>query len=130
MIKKLWAIEAIRYIVIGAMTTGVNFVSYFASREILGINMTLSILISWVLSVLFAFFTNKYFVFNSTKVSKESFIREIILFFSARVSSLGLEYLLMFLFVSQLGMVELLAKILTQFGILLANYFFSKWIFK
>ena len=130
LIRKLWSIEAVRYVIIGGMTTGVNFVSYFICRDLLDIKMNTAIFIAWLLSVLFAFFTNKYIVFNSEGGAKEGFLKEILLFFGARISSLGIEYVLMFLLVSQLNVFELGAKIITQFGILVANYFFSKWIFK
>lgn len=54
--------EVISYLVFGVATTIVNIVIFFVCKDILGIDYKVSNAIGWFLSVLFAFFTNKYFV--------------------------------------------------------------------
>ena len=58
--------EIISYLFFGVMTTLVNFVSFWAFNKILGESLYLiSNVIAWVISVVFAYVTNKLWVFES-----------------------------------------------------------------
>lgn len=122
--------EIIRYIIVGGLTTAINFGVHYICRHFFDANVNTAILISWFFSVLFAFITNKYIVFQKKGSTVVQFVREGALFFGARIGSLGIEYVMMFIFISLLNIQEGFAKFLTQFFILVANYILSKWIFK
>ena len=53
------------YLVFGVLTTVVNIVVYFLSAELLHINYLISNALAWFLSVLFAYITNRKYVFDS-----------------------------------------------------------------
>ena len=89
--------------------------------------MFLSNAIAWIISVLFAFITNKLFVFES----KGNVLKESISFFIVRLISLGLDMLCMYLLISVLSTNELLSKIITNVIVIILNYVFSKiFVFK
>ena len=100
--KKLWDLfltykEIILYVFFGGMTTIVNLVSYALFTRLLNINDYVAIFLSWVLAVFFAYITNKIWVFESKSREFKELFREITSFAAARVATLGLEYVVMFI---------------------------------
>ncbi|MBM7710535.1 putative flippase GtrA [Enterococcus xiangfangensis] len=87
--------------------------------------------ISWVFSVLFAFVTNKVWVFQSKTESFKELIWEFSKFIFARVVSFGMDMATMYLLIDLLHTGNLIAKLITQIIVVVANYVFSKvFIFK
>ena len=72
--------EIIMYLVFGVLTTVVNIVVYFLSAELLHINYLISNALAWFLSVLFAYITNRKYVFES---SSQNILKEAVSFFSS-----------------------------------------------
>ena len=66
MIKKIFLKykDIIMYLIFGVLTTLINIISYFITYELLNIPNVPSTIIAWILSVIFAFITNKLFVFD------------------------------------------------------------------
>lgn len=123
--------ELVLYVVFGALTTAVSFVSYYICNTMLGIHYLASNIVSWVLAVLFAYVTNKLFVFESKGLSKKELLREFFVFILARLVSLGMEELGLWLLIGALHCDENLAKLIMQVVVVIANYVFSKlFIFK
>ena len=120
--------EIIRYLIVGVLTTLVNFSVHFICRRVFKINMNLSMVAAWFFSVLFAFVTNKFIVFQNYNTEFQSLLKETLLFFGARVASLGVEFVMMNLLVEKMKLKESYAKIVTQFFIVVINYVFSKVI--
>lgn len=130
MIKKLRAVltgEALRYLIFGVLTTAVSIGSYHAFRRF-GLPYRPATVLSWILSVTFAFVTNKCFVFQSRKRSFLAVFREAFSFFTCRLMSLVFEIVFMVLSVEKLHIDDFLAKCLTQVFIFLLNYLFSKFL--
>ncbi len=119
--------EVIRYILFGALTTVVSFVSQmlFAS---LGTPAFINTIGSWVCAVTFAYVVNKLFVFESHTATPKALLREIWLFVAARLTSLLMELVFMTVTVDLLHFSEAICKLIAQVFILVANYIFSKWI--
>jgi putative flippase GtrA len=119
--------EVINYIIVGGLTTLVSIVSYWAFRFLIKNYIILSI-ISWILAVAFAYVTNRKFVFES---KSKKIVEEITKFVTYRLVTLGLEVGLMALFVSVIGINDMLSKVILQVVVLVLNYVFSKlFIFK
>jgi len=119
--------EVINYIIVGGLTTLVSIVSYWAFRFLIKNYIVLSI-ISWILAVTFAYVTNRKYVFES---KSKKIVEEVTKFFTYRLITLGLEVVLMALFVSVLSINDMLSKIILQVVVLVLNYVFSKvFIFK
>ena len=134
--QKLWVLfltykEIILYVFFGGMTTIVNLVSYALFTRLLNINDYVAIFLSWVLAVFFAYITNKIWVFESQSREFKELFREITSFAAARVATLGLEYVVMFIGVDILFINDMLVKVFAQVLVIVANYLFSKlFIFK
>lgn len=123
--------ELVLYVVFGALTTVVSFGSYYVCNTMLSIHYLASNIISWVLAVLFAYITNKLFVFESKGLSKKELLREFFAFITARLVSLGMEELGLWLMIGVLHWNENIAKLIMQVVVVIANYVFSKlFIFK
>ena len=130
-IKKLINKEIILYVIFGVLTTIVNLIAYYLFSNIININYLISNAIAWIISVVFAYITNKFFVFNSSYINKDVIIEEFIKFMNCRLNSGLSEVVLLFLFVDLLLMNDIVAKLIIGVLVALINFIFSKvFIFK
>lgn len=121
--------EVINYLVFGCLTTVVNFVCYYLFAKVLGMEEVTSSGLSWFFSVLFAYITNKIFVFESKTTTIKEFIMEIISFFLARVlSGILCDVGTFAVMVKVFGINDVVAKLITQIMVVIVNYVLSKWI--
>lgn len=119
--------EIINYIIVGGCTTVVSVVSYYIFRLFIN-NYLVCTVLSWVVSVLFAYITNRIFVFES---KAKDIIAEFFKFVFARVLSLVSEIVVMAFLVQLLRIDDKISKLVVQFIILVLNYLFSKlFVFK
>lgn len=122
--------EILWYGFFGVLTTVVNIVSFYLLDKT-GMNVYVNNFIAWLLSVLFAFITNKLFVFNSKSLKPMVLLKEIGSFFFFRLLSLGLDMLGMYVCLSALHLGKMISKVLMNVIVIVANYVFSKlFIFK
>lgn len=122
--------EAILYLFFGGLTTLVNIVSYALLAEWAGVYYLAANAIAWVLSVLFAYLTNRSFVFNSHSQGLAA-LRELTLFVGCRVLSGVFDMACMFICVSLIRMPGFWAKLISNVVVVILNYLFSKfWIFR
>lgn len=122
--------EFIRYIVIGVLTTIVSLVTYYllvytVFNPKIPLELQVTNIISWIISVTFAYFTNRSFVF---KRDNKSNFKEAVEFYLSRISTLFLEMLLMYLLVTVLHFNDKIIKLVAQIIVILVNYFLSKFI--
>jgi len=120
--------EAIRYIVIGVMTTLVNFALFALMTRVLHIDVTVSNITSIAVSILFAFVTNKLVVFRHKSETRGALVSEFIKFVGARLLTMALEVGFVFLAVEVLKQDELLGKLASQVLVIIGNYFISKFL--
>lgn len=125
--------EIINYLIFGVLTTIVGLATYwictttFLNPEI-GWQLQEANVISWILAVLFAYFTNRKFVFQSTQENK---FKEFIKFTLARLTTLFLDMFIMWLGVTILKYNDGIIKLVSQVLIIISNYIFSKiFVFK
>ncbi len=144
-VEKLLQYEIVSYLVFGVLTTVVNFVTYMILGIFAGENYEAKVLfsigafdfqlillmngIAWVASVLFAFVTNKLFVFESSSWKINVLMKEIISFFGARVISFIIfEELFFALLVNVLHLNDLVAKLLVAVFVVIFNFVASKLV--
>ena len=129
-LKSLWEKykEIINYFIIGILTTLLNYISFAVLVYGLELEMHLSNIIAWLIGVIFAYFTNKLFVFESKSFKTKVLLKEILSFGVARVFSLLLEELILFIFVNRLGMEKLIIKLFANIIVVIVNYILSKFI--
>lgn len=122
--------EIIMYLIFGVLTTLINIVSFYIMDK-LGIALYVNNTIAWILSVLFAFVTNKLFVFESKDTKPKIILKEGISFFGFRLLSYFVDMLCIFLLVDVFKINKMIAKVVGNIIVIIINYAFSKlFIFK
>ena len=129
--------EVIMYLIFGVATTLVNFIATYVLQHVFGLaakgwQFTLTNAIAWIVAVLFAFFTNKKYVFESKTVGAAAYLTEMAKFIGARVATGIIEIVLPTLLVKA-GLTQSLfdfegfwAKAITSVIVIVLNYVFSK----
>lgn len=120
--------QIILYIILGICTTLVNIVTYFVCYEFLKVPNVSSNIISWILSVSFAYITNKILVFESKSVDFKDFLKELISFFACRVVTGVIDIIIMYICVDILMLQALSIKILSNILVIVLNFVASKLI--
>lgn len=124
--------ELVMYLIFGVLTTAVNYGTAVGVNALLagsGVHASWpSVSIAWAVSVLFAYVTNRIWVFESKSKGARAVLREMLLFFGARLLSGVLEVVLMTLLVDKLGYNFDVMKLLCNILVILLNYSFSKLV--
>lgn len=124
MLLKKYRSEII-YLVFGVLTTVVNYAIYFPCDRLLH-TAWLSNSIAWVFAVLFAYLTNKPFVFESHDWSGKTVVPEFIKFVGTRIASLCAENLILLVTVDLLGWNRIGWKLFASVLVVILNYVGSK----
>ncbi len=117
--------EVLWYIFFGALTTLINIFSFYLLDKA-GLNTYIANLIAWIISILFAFVTNKLFVFNSKSMKFSTFMKELVFFFFFRILSLGIDMVGLFICLDFLHLSKMFSKVIINIIVIIANYIFSK----
>ncbi|PTU47784.1 teichoic acid glycosylation protein [Paenibacillus polymyxa] len=120
--------ELVNYVVFGILTTIINLIIYALFTKVLGADYKLSITVAWLISIIFAFVTNKLYVFKKNDSQLTSLPKEFSLFFLIRLSSLCLDFILMIVLIQNVRMDDFLAKIIVNFIVIAVNYLASKYL--
>ena len=127
MIKKILNKETILYLIFGICTTILNIIIY-RGLTLLKIDYLVSTILAWFISVVFAFITNKIFVFEN---HNKKFLSLFAQFFSSRILTGGVDVFIMFISVDILCFNDFIVKIISNILIIIINYLLSKmFIFK
>ena len=119
------------YGLFGVLATLLDIFTYWFSTRALKFSTIAGAFTAWLVSMLFAFFTNKKFVFQSESKSAAVFLREGGYFFLCRIATGALEVGSMYIFVDLLGLPDMIIKIITNLTVIILNYVASKFfIFK
>ncbi len=152
-IDKLFTKEIITYVFFGVLTTAVNLATFYVFKKLFisigwegvfnqiipadsavlkvfsgGSEYLDANAIAWVVGVIFAFVTNKLWVFESKSWKPSVAGKEFIGFTGARIFSFVVETLMMFVMVSLLHWNDLVAKVIVGVIVVIINYVFSKLI--
>ena len=126
--------EIIRYLLMGGLTTVVSWGTYALFARNLGMGITVSNILSWICAVIFAYLTNKVWVFHSYSWKIGFILREAVLFVSARLVTGVIEMAGVPLLVKAglnqklFGVKGILAKVAVSILVVILNYVFSKLI--
>ena len=126
--------EIANYLIVGGLTTLVSLVVKYALLFTIldaknGVQLQIAVIISWIISVAFAYWANRKFVFES---KSREYLKEIGLFVSSRIMTLLLDMFIMWLFVTLLKLNTnvwvIIWTIVSQILVIIANYVLSKFI--
>lgn len=119
--------ELILYLVFGVLTTAVNYVSYLIFAPLFE-TTTIPTVIAWVLSVVFAYFTNRVWVFQSHAKGAAALFREVLSFFGARLLSGVIDVGIMWVFADRMGLNDKIVKLASNVFVVIFNYVASKLV--
>ena len=122
--------EIISYLIFGVLTTIISLGTYYVSVYRFlnpndGFQLQVANVISWIAGVIFAYITNRKFVFESKEKNK---IKEASKFVTSRVATLLMDMIIMFIGVTTLKFNDKIIKLLSQILVVIANYLLSKII--
>ena len=120
--------DIVPYAIFGILTTIINIVVYLFFAHILKKEIMLSTLAAWFFSVLFAYVTNRKWVFHSGILTFSNIIRAAVAFFICRLATGMADILIMFVFVNIFHFNDLFIKIISNIAVIILNYVASKWI--
>lgn len=127
--------ETISYVVVGVFTTAINYIVDIVANHFLLTSMgnatlaaSIANVIAWIVAVIFAFFTNKIWVFKSKDWSGKKFWFEFSTFMGARALSGVFEEVFIIIVVGGLGIPNWLAKIISNVVVVIVNYIASKLV--
>ena len=119
--------QIITYVFFGGLTTLVNFLVYYPLYNIFELNATSSNVIAWAVAVIFAYFTNKPFVFKSNDWSVNVCLPEFVKFVGSRLGSGLLETLIIRITVDILLWNGNLWKVIVSVIVVILNYITSRF---
>lgn len=127
MIKFLMKYKGVvSYLFFGVCTTMINIISYYICARQLKLSTVVSTVAAWVVSVLFAYITNKLYVFESKSWEKNVVIREMSSFFTCRIMTGALDLVIMLVFVDLVHLYDVGVKIFSNILVVILNYIASK----
>ena len=113
--------EGINYLIFGFLAFVLNYALYFLFESVLQLNYLVATGLSWVLTVIFAYWTNRTFVFKSKKPMR----KEAPKFVLSRVSTWILDIVVMQV-LTALNINLVVASVISAVLVTIANYVFSK----
>jgi len=120
--------EMLLYSLFGLGTVIISIGSYSWFTEGMGIHILSANAISWIGATLFAFFTNRKWVFTSHKKGVKPFFQQLSSFAFGRALTLALEEWMLYYFVGVLELSNVGVKCVAQFVVIATNYIISKLI--
>lgn len=118
----------IPYGIFGVLTTLVNVIVYWTAARFLELEVMPSTVIAWILAVLFAYMTNRKWVFHSIAVTAAEIRNEIISFFVCRLATGMLDWGCMYILADCMGVYDVAVKILSNILVVILNYMASRLV--
>lgn len=118
--------EILLYLFFGGLTFLISMFMFIILNKFMNMNELSANVYSWVVAVLFAFITNKLYVFTSPKTSFVNNLKQLVTFSSGRVMTLILEEGILYIFVMVLGFPGIAIKFIAQVIVIVLNYIISK----
>ena len=135
LIKKLANKETVLYVIFGVLATVLNIVLFYLFINVWKISTGLGNIIDTIVCILFQYFTNRIWVFESKNNGKEA-IKEFIQFILARGLTaiidqifvvVGVDFFVAkYISYSQQGIFNVGIKVLSNIVVIVLNYIFSK----
>ncbi len=120
--------EIILYLIFGGLTFFLSIAVFVVINKMEIVDVLVSNIISWISGVTFSFFTTRKFVFDAKTDSGKGFFRQFVSFYFARVATLLLQELIIFVFVKKMSINSTVVKAVSEVINIVLNYIVSKYI--
>lgn len=114
--------------IFGALATAINTAGYWLLYSILGLPNLIATTLALIITIIFAFFTNKMFVYRSKSWNIEVLIKESSGFLICRALTGIFDMLFMFIAVDVLALFPVLMKLIAALLVGLMNYLAGKFL--
>lgn len=123
--------EAIDYLFWGGMAFFLSMILFYLFANVMNLYEQIANIITWIICVIFTYFTNRTFVFASKVKGLKNIFNEFKNFVTARLLTLVMENAILFVMIDLMTINNMISKLVGQFVVIVSNYFLSKlWIFK
>ena len=132
-ITKIWKKhqEAMNYLFWGGVAFVLSMVLFYIFANMMRIYEQIANILSWTICVIFTYLTNRFFVFKSKTRGIKRIAKEFRNFITARILTLIIENIILFVMIDLLTINNMMAKLVGQFVVIVSNYGLSKlWIFQ
>ena len=120
--------DILLYGIFGVLTTVVNIATYWVAAHPLGLSVMVSTVIAWIAAVLFAYVTNRKWVFHSQAEGTKEIVQEVVSFFTCRLATGVVDWVCMFIFVDLLHFNDVIIKAAANVLVIILNYVASKLV--
>ena len=133
LLRPLWPFyhrfkEILLYLFFGGLTTVLSIALFWLFTGPCGMSALLGNAVDWIICVLFAYVTNRTWVFEEKAYGRKGILREAVSFIGGRLGTLAMEELVLFIGIDLLGMNSMLVKVVAQVLVVIGNYLISKFI--
>lgn len=118
--------EVLNYLLFGVLTTVINIAVYAFMTKGAAFGYQTATVVAWVLAVLFAYYTNRKFVFKSHNEGVRAGVKSFSLFIYYRLLSLVIDFGVMYVFIEWWKIDDLVTKIIANGFVVVFNYITSK----
>ena len=118
--------EVLLYLFFGGLAFIVSIVSFFLLIKYTAMNELVANVLSWIITVTFAYLTNRTWVFDAATENRKELLNQIWKFFSGRIVTLVIEEAILLVFITWLGLNSMVVKIVAQVIVIVLNYVISK----
>ena len=120
--------EGLLYLFFGGLSVIVNIGLFFLFNRAINWGEHVANILSWIITVLFVYITNKLWVFNSDITTKKETVKQITFFFAGRIGVLLFEEIALFIFITKMKFDSIIVKSLVAVMTIILNYIISKFI--
>ena len=130
-VTKIWDLykkykEAILYLIFGGLTTLLNILTYAVCAHLFMLDTIPSNAIAWIAGVIFAYVTNKIYVFESKTDTFKALVMECASFVGCRLATGVMDMAIMYVTVDVLHFNDVIMKIISNILVIILNFVFSK----
>ncbi len=120
--------EGLLYLFFGGLAFLLSLFLFWLFHIAINMNELVANIWVWIICVMFAFTTNRIWVFNASTNSFLEFIKQLFSFFGGRLATLAFEEAMLFIFITKLSFGSMLIKLIAQVAVIVLNYFISKYM--
>lgn len=117
--------ELIMYLVFGGLSFVLNIVLYVFLTQFCSFHELIANIISWIVVIVFVFYTNRKWVFETARQNK---LKQFLEFVYSRILTLIMEEIILLIGIEIFSIKDIYVKIFGQIMVIIANYVLSKCI--
>ncbi|MBQ7170344.1 MAG: GtrA family protein [Synergistaceae bacterium] len=118
--------QLILYGIFGVLSTLIDILMYWAVSRAFGLSIVASTVTAWFTAVLFAYWSNRKYVFRSRNNSVAAMFFEALYFFMCRIATGLLDVVIMYVFADLFGLNDVIVKTVSNIIVIILNFVASK----